>query len=115
MVLFFPNMTMQRYSYMQTGEPGVYGELVCEYVYQGDVTVDFQNENNSELAKQYGVERQNLYKVYTDISTTLNDNDVLVDEDGNQYQIIGAVQTFNHFHKHKRAHLIHARGDLLCQ
>ena len=113
-MIFFPNMTMKRYTYTVTGT-GVYGESVNGYEYTGDILVDFQNENNQEFAKAYGVERQNLYKIYIDNKVTLNDSDILVDPDDRQYQIIGESQNYNHFHQYKRVHLIHTRGDKLCQ
>ena len=113
-MIFFPNMTMKRYTYTTT-DTGVYGETTHGYEYDSDISVDFQNENNPEYIKEYGVERGNLYKVYIDMKVQLEDSDVLVDEKDNQYQIIGEVQDYNHFHKYKRVHLVHSRGDHLCQ
>lgn len=113
-MIFFPNMTMTRYTYTNTGT-GVYGETIKSYSQAGTLTVDFQNEGNAELAKQYGVERKNLYKIYMDIHETLEDEDILVDQDNNQYQVIGEIQEYNHFHMYKIAHLVHCRGDQLCQ
>ena len=113
-MIFFPNMTMKRYTYTTSGT-GVYGESVNGYEYAGDILVDFQNENNQEFAKAYGVERQNLYKIYIDNKVTINDSDILVDPDDRQYQIIGESQNYNHFHQYQRVHLIHTRGDKLCQ
>ena len=113
-MIYFPNMTMQRYTAQETGT-GVYGERKREYTYSDDITVDFQNEQNSELAQRYGVERKNLYKIYITLETILEDDDILVDPNGNQYQIIGEIQEYNHFHNYKRVHLVHSRGDKLCQ
>ena len=113
-MIFFPNMTMKRYTYTAEAK-GVYGEDIHQYIYADDIIVDFQHENNQELAKQYGVERQNLYKIYIDKTTPLNQEDVLVDEAGKQYQIVGEIQDYTHFHNYKRVHLIRSRGDLLCQ
>ena len=112
MSLFFPNMTMKRYTYTKSGT-GVYGESINEYNYTDDILVDFQPENNQEYAERYGVERKNLYKIYIDRSTNLEDDDLLVDEQDNEYQIIGEVQDYNHFHNYKRVHLVHSRGTQL--
>ena len=114
-MIYFPNMTMKRYTRTTNPGGGVYGETIDQYTYTDDITVDFQNEGNNEIAERYGVERKNLYKIYVDESTPLCDDDVLVDPDDNQYTVIGEVQLYNHFHHYKRAHLIHNRGDSLCQ
>lgn len=113
MSLFFPNMTMKRYTYAGGGV-GVYGETIQQYTYTWDINVDFQHENNQEFAEQYGVERQNLYKIYIDLDTTLQDDDLLIDEEGNQYLIVGEIQEYNHFHNYKRVHLVRSRSDMLC-
>jgi hypothetical protein len=113
-MIFFPNMTMKRYTYTTT-DKGVYGETTMGYEYADEVLVDFQHEGNPEYIKAYGVERGNLYKVYIDKKVSINNSDVLVDPDDNQYQIIGEVQEYNHFHQYKRVHLVHSRGDKLCQ
>lgn len=105
---FFPDTTLHRYTYTSTGT-GVYGETVQGYEYSDDILVDFQHENNQELAHQYGVDLQNLYKIYTDLTTTLNDNDRLVDDEDNEYHIIGNVQRYSKFHKYQRAHLVRNR------
>lgn len=114
MSLFFPNRMMRRYTY-DPGATGVYGESVKQYTYTDDIQVDFQQENNQEFAKQYGLERQNLYKIYIDLSTPLNSDDLLVDEDDKQYLIIGEIQEYTHFHNYKRVHLVRSRSDMLCQ
>ena len=108
MSLFYPNMTMKRYTYTTDGI-GVYGETIQSYNYTDDILVDFQHENNQEYAERYGVERDNLYKIYIDEGTNLNDDDLLVGPDDREYQIIGEVQLYNHFHHYKRVHLVHSR------
>lgn len=113
-MIYFPNMIMKRYTCTSNAK-GVYGEDITTYEYSNDIHVDFQHENNQEYAKQYGVERQNLYKIYIDLSTSLDKDDVLVDEDDRQYLIVGEIQDYNHFHDYKRVHLVRSRGDLLCQ
>ena len=107
-MIFFPDTVLKRYTYTTTGT-GVYGETTRGYEYAEDITVDFQNENNQEIAHQYGVDLQNIYKIYADIETTIEDNDKLVDNDGNEYHILGNVQRYSKFHKYQRAHLVRTR------
>lgn len=107
---FFPDKTLHRYTLTQNST-GVYGETIQEPVYTDDILVDFQNESNNEVAKQYGCELSDLYRIYTDITTTLNPSDQLRDDKGNKYTIIGGVQEYPKFHKYKKAHLILERRD----
>ena len=107
-MIHFPDTTLQRYT-LQTSGTGVYGETVEEYVYTDDIVVDFQNESNVEIAKQYGVELQNLYTIYSDISTPLDDTDQLRDTEGNRYHIIGQVQRYPKFHRYTKAHIVRER------
>lgn len=107
-MIHFPDTTLQRYT-LQTSGTGVYGETVEEYVYTDDIVVDFQNESNVEIAKQYGVELQNLYTIYLDLSTPLGDTDQLRDTEGDRYHIIGQVQHYKKFHKYTKAHIVRER------
>jgi len=107
-MIHFPDTTLQRYT-LQTSGTGVYGETVEEYVYTDDIVVDFQNESNVEIAKTYGVELQNLYTIYLDINTPLDDTDQLRDENGNRYHIIGQVQQYPKFHRYTKAHIVRER------
>lgn len=102
-MIYFPDTVMQRYTLTTSGK-GVYGETRQTYVYSDDIMVDFQNENNNEVAKAYGVELQNLYKIYTDINTPLEDTDHLV-LNGDVYHIIGNIKRYTKFHKYQKAHL----------
>ena len=108
-MIHFPDTTLQRYTY-NNNATGIYGETVQKYKYADDITVDFQNENNQEIAKEYGVELQNLYKIYLDLGVTLNDNDQLRDSSGNKYHIVGQVQKYKKFHKYQRAHIVRDRA-----
>ena len=104
-MIFFPDTILHRYTYTSNGT-GLYGEPRKEYEYADDILVDFQNDNNQELAQQYGIELENLYKIYLDISVTLHDNDELQDDNGNIYHIVGNVMKYTHFHKYQKANLI---------
>ena len=107
---FFPDKVLHRYTLTQTNT-GIYGETILEPVYSDDILVDFQNETNNEVAKQYGCELADLYRIYLDINTTLNPSDQLRDDNGNKYSIIGGVQEYPKFHKYKKAHLVLQRRD----
>ena len=62
MTVYFKNTTLNIYR-LTAGGTGLYGEPVEEYTPAGAVFVDFQNENNNEIRKDYGIEKQNLYKM----------------------------------------------------
>jgi hypothetical protein len=104
-MIHFPNTTLHRYTYTEAGE-GVYGENIFKYEYADDIFVDFQNETNNEIAHQYGVDLQNLYKIYADHTVQLNDTDQLQDGEGNVYHIVGNVRYYSHFHKFLKANLV---------
>lgn len=101
---FFPDVTLRRYT-MSSASTGVYGETIKKPVYNDDIIVDFQNETNIQVAHDFGVELSDLYVVYMDISTTLLESDILEDDAGNLYSIIGGIQEYPKFHKYKKAHL----------
>lgn len=104
-MIFFLDKTLHRYTYTQTNT-GLYGETIKEYVHADDIIVDFQNENNNELAHTYGVDLQNLYKIYIDLNVEINDTDQLRDDEGNTYHIIGNIRNYSKYHKYKKANLI---------
>lgn len=109
-MIHFPNKTLHRYTY--TGEAeDVYGAPVKEYEYSNDFVVDFQPERSQEVRAQYGVETDNLYKIYFRKQDALEASDELEDSDGHRYSIIGDIQEYDHFLDFKKAHLI----DKRCQ
>lgn len=108
-MIHFPNITLERYRLTESSNKGVYGETLTDYSYTCDIPVDFQNENNQETRREYGVDKQNLYKIYVDENISLEDTDIFRDNTtGAIYEIIGEIQTYNHFHHYKKAHLIHS-------
>ena len=107
-MIHFPNKTLHRYTYtLETND--IYGTKTRDYQYADDITIDFQNESNQEIAHAYGVDLQNLYKIYAETETQLNDTDQLRDDEGNKYHIIGNIQVYDHFHNYKKAHLVRER------
>lgn len=103
-MIFFPNKTLERYTYTSE-EKGLYDEDIIEYEYADTVLVDFQNENNQETAQAYGIELHNLYVIYFDNSTIINDTDILKDQN-RTYKIIGNIREYNHFLGYKKANLV---------
>lgn len=104
MGIFFPDTTLHRYGIVES-QSGVYGETIQEYSYIDDIICDFQNETSNEIAHSYGIELGDLYRIYTDISTSLDSSDILRDEDDVEYEIIGGIKQYKKFHKYKTAHL----------
>ena len=102
-MIHFPDTTLQRHV-PTTSSTGVYGETTTEYAYSSDIIVDFQNESNNEVARSYGVELEDLYKIYLDINTPLGESDLLY-KDNDCYEIIGGIKEYPKFHKYKKAHL----------
>lgn len=109
-MIYFPNTTLHRYTLTQTGED-VYGATIQEYEYADDVQVDFQNESNKEIREEFGVSKENLYKIYFNKDTIINDTDQLHDENGDIYEVIGEIRSYNHFHDYKKANLIKRRRN----
>ena len=107
-MIYFPDTTLQRYTFTKTGT-GVYGEDIKTYEYADDILCDFQNESNNEIAHSYGIELKDLYKIYVDLSVTINASDMLVDTAGNKYDIIGSIMCYKKFHHYKKIHLVKRR------
>lgn len=108
-MIHFPNRMLRRYSLVDVGETGVYGEPLRVYHYVDDIICDFQNENNHEIRKDYGVEKHNLYKIYLDANTELQSTDKLYDSNGHAYVIVGEIQEYTTLHKYKKVHVIKER------
>lgn len=105
---FFPNATMEIYSYSQTtGEYTDYGEPLEEYVLRGTVEVDFQPASGRGVSsvqssmEEYGKILQDTYVVYMPIDTEIYDTDLIIIEDV-KYSIMGSIETWNHIISHKR-------------
>ena len=103
-MIHFPDTKLKRYVLVETPS-GVYGETVGRYVEYDEFKCDFQDESYAEVAEQYGVELADMYRIYTNLSVELRNTDVLVDEDGNTYDIIGSIKEYKKFHNYKSAYL----------
>lgn len=104
MVVYFPDVTLHRFGIVES-QSGVYGETIQEYEYIDDIQVDLQDNGNHEIAHTYGIELSDLFKIYLDINTPLNDSDLLKDDTGTEYTIIGGVNVYRKFHQYKMANL----------
>ena len=107
-MIFFPDTTLKRYTLTQAST-GIYGEPRMEYQYTDDITCDFQNMNNIEIANQYGVELADLYCIYIDKDTPLEDTDHLVNDEGTEYHIVGGIQDYTNQLQYKKANLVRQR------
>ena len=87
---FFPNMTMEIYTYTDSKDSDAYGNPKKEYVYRETVQVDFQASSRKDTLLQSGEILQDVYKLYMDSNITINENDIFKDENGNTYTIIGS-------------------------
>lgn len=107
-MIHFPDTILHRYTYTKEASD-IYGAITMEYEYEDDVLVDFQNETNNEIREAFGVARDNLYKIYFDKDTIIEDSDELHDDEDNIYTIIGEIREYTHFHQYKKANLIKKR------
>ena len=99
---FFPNATMELYSYNQsTGEYTEWGEQLPEYTLRDTVSVDFQPISAKSSMEQFGKILQDTYVVYMSIDTEIYDTDLIV-IDGVKYSVIGSIEIWNHIIHHKR-------------
>lgn len=107
-MIHFPDKTLQRYTLTHNTQD-LYGADTQEYEYDSDILVDFQNETRREIREQYGVEKDNIYKIYFDKETSLNSSDELREENGTRYAILGEIMEYKHFHDYKKAYLVKKR------
>lgn len=99
---FFPNASMELYSYNQsTGEYTEWGEPSPEYTLRDTVSVDFQPISAKSSMEEFGKILQDTYVVYMDINTEIYDTDLIV-IDGIKYSVIGSIEIWNHIIHHKR-------------
>ena len=101
-MILFQDTTLERYGIVES-QSGVYGETIQSYEYIDKIQCDLQPETNAEIAHSYGEELSDLYKIYMDSSVTIDDHDLLIDTQGNKYDILGGVKTYNKFHHYKKA------------
>ena len=105
--MYFPNTTMDIYTYTDLSETDAYGNSKKGYVYYTTIDVDFQASSRRDKLTEAGELLQDTYKIYIDSEITINANDIFKDEDGNTYTIIGTPIVNNRFNltKHKKVEL----------
>lgn len=105
--MYFPNTTMQIFTYTDLSETDAYGNSKKGYVYRETVNVDFQASSRRDKLTEAGEILQDTYKIYLDVNVEVKPNDIFKDEDGNTYTIIGTPITNNRFKitKHKKVEL----------
>lgn len=105
--MYFPNTTMDIYTYTDLSETDAYGNSKKGYVYRETIPVDFQASSRRDKLTEAGELLQDTYKIYIDSEITINANDIFKDEEGNTYTIIGTPIVNNRFNltKHKKVEL----------
>lgn len=105
--MYFPNTTMQIFTYTDLSETDAYGNSKKGYVYRETVPVDFQASSRRDTLTEAGELLQDTYKIYLDINVEVHANDIFKDEDGNTYTVIGTPIFNNRFKitKHKKVEL----------
>lgn len=105
--MYFPNTTMQIFTYTDLSETDAYGNSKKGYVYRETVNVDFQASSRRDTLTEAGELLQDTYKIYLDVNVEVNTNDIFKDEEGNTYTIIGTPILNNRFKitKHKKVEL----------
>ena len=105
--MYFPNTTMQIFTYTDLSETDAYGNSKKGYVYRETVPVDFQASSRRDKLTEAGELLQDTYKIYLDVNVEVHANDIFKDEDGNTYTVIGTPILNNRFKitKHKKIEL----------
>lgn len=105
--MYFPNTTMDIFTYTDLSETDAYGNSKKGYVYRETVPVDFQASSRRDKLTEAGELLQDTYKIYLDVNVEVNTNDIFKDEEGNTYTIIGTPILNNRFKitKHKKVEL----------
>lgn len=94
---YFPNTTMDVFSYVELQETDAYGNAKKGYMYRETISVDFQASSRKDTLSQAGELLQDVYKLYIDSKVTINANDIFKDPEGNTYTIIGTPIVNNRF------------------
>lgn len=97
---FFPNETMEIYTYNTNQEDFDYYGKINEYVLKGSVEVDMQPLSPTSSLREFGKILQDTYKVILGINVEISDTDKLM-INNIEYEIVGSVSTWNHVLPHK--------------
>ena len=97
---FFPNVSMDIYSYITDNRDHDYYGQVNEYVLKESVEVDMQPLSPTSSLREFGKILQDTYKVIMSIDVNITDTDKIIIDDI-EYEIVGSVDTWNHVLPHK--------------
>lgn len=101
---YYPNIDMDICSYTDTEEVDAYGNPVKAYMYRETIKVDFQPSSRNDRLTEAGEILQDTYRMYLDVTVTVDPTDIFRDSDGETYTIIGTPILNNRFRvtQHKR-------------
>ena len=97
---FFPNVTIDIYTYQSNNDEYDYYGKKTEYVFKQSVEADMQPLSPTSSLREFGKILQDTYKVILNINTEITDTDQLV-INNEKYEIVGSVSTWNHVLPHK--------------
>lgn len=103
-MVYYPNMEIDICSYSDTEILDAYGNPEKAYVYRETVHVDLQPSSRNDRLTEAGEILQDTYRMYLDVTVTVDPTDIFRDHEGNTYTIIGTPITNDRFAitQHKR-------------
>lgn len=109
MTVFFPNETIELYSYNED-DYDFHGPK-NSYTFRESVKGNFQPLNNSSSLKEFGKILTDTFKLILDSNVVIYDTD-LIKVNGIEYEIIGTPENWNHgLLPHKRVFLQKLRNN----
>ena len=103
-MVYYPNMEIDICSYIDTEILDAYGNPEKAYVYRETVPADFQPSSRNDRLTEAGEILQDTYRMYLDVTVTVDPTDIFRDPSGDTYTIIGSPIVNNRFKvsSHKR-------------
>lgn len=95
MPIFFPNTTMDIYTYNENDETYDYYGKKNEYVFKEKVSVDMQPYSPSSSMREFGKILQDTYLIIFDENIEIHETDQII-INNNKYEIIGSIENWNH-------------------
>lgn len=92
---FYPNDTIELWSYETEGMFDEYGDPLNDFSFREEVPADIQHLSAESSMKEFGKILQDTYKVYLDNAVEVYDTDRIIIK-GKKYEIIGSVEVWNH-------------------
>ena len=103
-MVYYPNMEIDICSYSDTEILDAYGNPEKAYVYRETVHVDLQPSSRNDRLTEAGEILQDTYRMYLDVTVTVDPTDIFRDHEGNTYTVTGTPITNDRFAitQHKR-------------